>query len=79
MTVQVVRKTTQSATRKQKKGKCKKGRTTKPPQRDTVEIALVGSEGTVVQVRREEPMALESLAGLSLLSERTNVDFPPTS
>lgn len=55
------------------KGRGKKGRNTKPPVRRTIDIAMVGSKGTVMRIARDEESASTLPAGLSVLSDRSNV------
>jgi len=68
MSIEVIREKMPSTPHKSRKGRKKI-----PSNKDTVEIALIGSEATVMRVQSEKGMSLEPETRLSLLSERTNV------
>ena len=77
-TMKVVRKKPPAAPRKAAKGRRVKSRGKQPSRKATVEIALIGSKGTVMRRRREEQVSSEQAVGAAVLSERTKLNPPKT-
>jgi hypothetical protein len=75
ISVEVVRGKTPSAPQSHREGRGKKSSGKKRSRIDTVEFALIGSEATVMRVRSEVQASSEPQTGLSLLSQRTKIDF----
>jgi hypothetical protein len=75
MSVKATNKKHPATRRQTKKGRRVKSRDNHPSRKDTVEVVLIGSNATVMSVRREEQVSLEQ--GMTpALSEKSKIRLP---